>query len=84
MPQKLFVNTVVWSVALTLYRTTDFSHSKLRAFADIWNSRIRKGKITLSLPVLPSESLSSGEFADRQASLLYVKLDNEIMHLESR
>ena len=41
-------------------------------------SRIRKGKTTLSFPALPWETLSSGEFADRVASLLFVKLDYEI------
>ena len=40
--------------------------------------RIRKGKITLSFPALPSENLSYGEFADRKTSSLLVNLDNEI------
>ena len=36
------------------------------------NFQIQKGKITLWF------TLSSGEFADQEASLLFVKLDNEI------
>ena len=42
------------------------------------NSRIRKGEITLSFPELFSKNSSSGESADREALLLFVKLDNEI------
>ena len=45
------------------------------------NSRIRKGEITFSFPVLPGKNFSFGEFADRAASSLLVKLDNGITQL---